>query len=83
MADDDELVFEITAAKAPPGQIAVKTRMLNPDGTITKGDAPHVTFWLYKVLRCPNIPECVADLLREWINRSDVMMLSGAAGAGP
>jgi hypothetical protein len=41
MADDDELMFEVTAAKAPPGHIAVKTRVLNPDGGVIKGDAPH------------------------------------------
>jgi hypothetical protein len=82
MADDDELMFEVTAAKAPPGHIAVKTRVLNPDGGVIKGDAPHVTFWLYKILRCLNIPEHVAALLLEWNARQDVMMLHGAPAHG-
>ena len=81
MADDD-LVFEVTAAKAPPGAVAVKRRILNPDGSITKGDAPQVTFWLYKVLRCLNIPEHVAALLLEWNTRQDVIMLHGAPAPG-
>ena len=33
---DDDIMFEITAAKAPLGDVAVKTRILNPDGSITK-----------------------------------------------
>jgi hypothetical protein len=82
MADDDDLKFEITAAKAPPGSIAVKTRILNPDGGITKGDAPHIKFWLYKVLRRSNAPEDVAALLLEWNARQDVMMLHGAPAPG-
>lgn len=51
MADDD-LMFEVTAAKAPPGAVAVKRRILNPDGSITKGDAPLIKLWRYKILRC-------------------------------
>jgi hypothetical protein len=82
MADDGDLMFEITAAKAPLNEVATKTRILNPDGSITKGDAPHVTFWLYKVLRCLNIPEPVALLLLEWNARQDVMMLHGVPAPG-
>ena len=82
MADDADLMFEVTAAKAPPGDVAVKRRILNPDGSITKGDAPHVTFWLYKILRCLNIPEHVAALLLEWNARQDVIMLHGAPAPG-
>ena len=82
MADDDELMFEITAAKAPPGDVAVKLRILNPDGSITKGDAPLIKLWLYKILRCLNIPEHVAALLLEWNTRQDVMMLHGAPAPG-
>ena len=79
---DDELIFEVTAAKAPPNEIATKTRIRNPDGSIVKGDAPHVTFWRYKVLRCLNIPEHVAALLLGWNARQDVMMLHGAPAPG-
>jgi hypothetical protein len=82
MADDDDLLFEITAAKAPPGGIAVKTRILNPDGAITGGDAPLIKFWLYKILCCPNTPEDVAALLLEWNTRQDVIMLHGAPVPG-
>jgi hypothetical protein len=80
--DDDDPMFEITAAKAPLGDIAVKTRILNPDGAITGGDAPHIKFWLYKVLRCLNNPEDVAALLLEWNTRQDVIMLHGAPAPG-
>ena len=82
MHDDDELVFEITAAKAPSGAVAVKWRILNPDGSITKGDAPLIKLWLYKILRCLNIPEHVAALLLEWNTRQDVIMLHGAPAPG-
>jgi hypothetical protein len=82
VADDGDLLFEITAAKAPPGEVAVKRRILNPDGSITKGDAPLIKLWLYKVLRCLNIPDLVALLLFEWNARQDVMMLHGAPAQG-
>jgi hypothetical protein len=82
MADDDDLMFEITAAKAPPGDLAVKTRILNPDGSVSGGDAPLIKFWLYKVLRCPNVPEDVAALLLMWNTRQDVIMLHGAPAPG-
>jgi hypothetical protein len=82
MADDGDLMFEITAAKAPPNEVATKTRILNPDGSIAKGDAPPVKFWLYKILRCPNIPEDVATLLFEWNTRQDIMMLHGVPAQG-
>jgi hypothetical protein len=82
MADDDDLMFEITVAKAPKGDIAVKTRMLNPDGSVTGGDAPHVTFWLYKVVRRPNIHEDVAALLLDLNARSEFVVLHGAPVPG-
>jgi hypothetical protein len=82
MHDDDDLMFEVTVAKAPPGEVAVKRRILNPDGSITKGDAPHIKLWLYKVLRCPSTPEDVAALLLVWNARQDVIMLNGAPAPG-
>ena len=41
-----------------------------------------IKFWLYKILRCLNIPEDVAALLLEWNTRQDVIMLHGAPAPG-
>ena len=82
MGDGDDLLFEVTAAKAPPGDVAVKLRILNPDGSVTKGDAPLIKMWLYRSLRCLSVPEHVAALLLEWNARQDVMMLHGAPAPG-
>ena len=38
MHDDDDLMFEVTVAKAPPGEVAVKRRI-----SIRTGASPRVT----------------------------------------
>jgi hypothetical protein len=80
MADPD--IFAITAMKASRG-LAVKVRELAPDGSIIKGDHTLLEkWWLMKVLECPNDAGHVADLLRPWLTRFDVMTVHGTPAPG-